>query len=240
MIVGLFVAWQAIVWGLDIPVYVLPSPTRIVAALWAIPGTLLMHTAATFGTILAGFALSIVVALPLAALIALSPTARIAIYPLLILSQSVPKIALAPIMVLLLGTNVMPKIVITFLVAFFPLVVSTAAGLSGAPRELIELGRSLQASKLKELLRIRLPYAIPYVFSGLKVAITMAVIGAVVGEFVAADRGLGFLMTSSLAFFNTPVGFGAIMVLSIPAMALFQAVVLVEQVFFPWATRMRS
>ncbi len=240
MIAGLFVAWQAIVAIFEVPVYILPSPVRIVTALWAIPGTLAMHTAATLGTILAGFVLAIIVSLPLAAALAMSPTARITLYPLLILSQSVPKIALAPIFVLLLGTNVMPKIVITFLVAFFPLVVSVATGLSGTPRELIELGRSLQASKFKELWRIRLPFAVPNVFSGLKMAITMAVIGAVVGEFVAADRGLGYLMTSSLAFFNTPVGFGAIMVLSILAMAMFQAVVLIEQIFFPWSTRMRT
>jgi NitT/TauT family transport system permease protein len=240
VIAGLFVTWQLIVWGFEIPVYILPSPVRIVTALWAIPGALAMHTAATLGTVLAGFALAIVVSLPLAAALAMSATARITLYPLLILSQSIPKIALAPILVLLLGTNVMPKIVITFLVAFFPLVVSVTTGLSGAPRELIELGRSLQASRLKELWRIRLPFAVPYVFSGLKMAITMAVIGAVVGEFVAADRGLGYLMTSSLAFFNTAVGFGAIMVLSILAMAMFQAVVLIEQIFFPWSTRMRT
>jgi NitT/TauT family transport system permease protein len=104
----------------------------------------------------------------------------------------------------------------------------------------VELGRSLQATRLKELLRIRAPYAIPFIFSGLKVAITLSVIGAVVGEFVAADKGLGFLMTSSLAFFNTPVGFGAIMILSIMAMALFHLVEVAERIFFPWSTRMRT
>jgi hypothetical protein len=138
------------------------------------------------------------------------------------------------------GTNILPKIMITFLVAFFPLVIATSAGLSATPRELIELGRSLQATRLKELVRIRLPFAIPFVFSGLKMAITFSVIGAVVGEFVAADRGLGYLMTSSLAFFNTPLGYGAIVILSLLAILLFQSVVVLERVLFPWSVRMRT
>ena len=102
------------------------------------------------------------------------------------------------------------------------------------------MGRSLRASSVKELVRIRIPYAIPFIFSGLKVAITLCVIGAVVGEFVAADKGLGFLMTSSLAFFNTPVGFGAILVLSLMAMALFHAIEALEGLLFPWSRRMKN
>jgi NitT/TauT family transport system permease protein len=218
VLLSLLLVWQLGVDWFAVPVYLLPSPTRIVAALWAVPGT----------------------ALPLAALLTLSPTARAAIYPLLVLSQSIPKVALAPILVLVLGTNILPKIMITFLVAFFPLVIATSAGLSATPRELIELGRSLQATRLKELVRIRLPFAIPFVFSGLKMAITFSVIGAVVGEFVAADRGLGYLMTSSLAFFNTPLGYGAIVILSLLAILLFQAVVVLESVLFPWSARMRT
>lgn len=240
VVAALFLAWALAVEIFAIPVYILPSPQRIVVALWEIRDTVAMHAAATLGTILAGFALSIVVSLPLAAYLTLSAFGRAAIYPLLILSQSIPKVALAPILVLLLGTNVLPKIVITFMVAFFPLVISSATGFGATPKELIELGRSLQTNRWKEFLRIRLPYAIPFVFSGLKMAITLSVIGAVVGEFVAADRGLGFLMTSSLAFFNTPVGYGAIVVLSLLAMILFQLVVLAERLLFPWSARMQT
>jgi NitT/TauT family transport system permease protein len=240
VLVSLILAWQLGVDWFSVPVYLLPSPIKIVAAVWAVAGDVARHASATLLTIFAGFLLSIVTALPLAALLTLSPTARAAIYPLLVLSQSIPKVALAPILVLLLGTNILPKIVITFLVAFFPLVIATAAGLSATPRELIELGRSLQATRFKELVRIRLPFAIPFVFSGLKMAITFSVIGAVVGEFVAADRGLGFLMTSSLAFFNTPLGYGAIVILSILAILLFQTVVVLERVLFPWSMRMRT
>jgi NitT/TauT family transport system permease protein len=223
-----------------VPVYLLPAPSAIVAAVWEGLGNVWMHAQATLFTVFAGFVLSIVTALPLAALLTLSPIARAAIYPLLVLSQSIPKVALAPILVLALGTNILPKIMITFLVAFFPLVIAAAAGLGATPKELIELGRSLQATRMKELIRIRLPFAIPFIFSGLKMAITFSVIGAVVGEFVAADRGLGYLMTSALAFFNTPLGYGAITILSLLAIILFQAVVVLERVLFPWSTRMRT
>jgi NitT/TauT family transport system permease protein len=240
VVAALFGVWALAVELLEIPVYILPSPARIVSAIWEIRDTVAMHAGATLFTVLAGFTLSLVVALPLAAFLTLSPMGRAAIYPLLILSQSIPKVALAPILVLLLGTNALPKIVIAFLVAFFPLVISAAAGFAATPKELIELGRSLRANRWRELWRIRLPFAIPFVFSGLKMAMTLAVIGAVVGEFVAADRGLGFLMTSSLAFFNTPVGYGAIMVLSLMAMLLFQLVVLAERVLFPWSVRRQT
>lgn len=238
VLVVLFFIWEGVVRLFAIPVYILPAPSQIMTGLWAVRGSVVMHASATLGTILIGFVLAIIVALPLAAYITVSSFGRTAIYPLIILSQSIPKVALAPILVVMLGTNSLPKIIITMLVAFFPLVVSTASGLSAVPKELLELGRSLRASRLKELLRIRLPFAVPFIFSGLKMAITLSVIGAVVGEFVAADRGLGYLMTSSLAFFNTPVGFGAIMVLSIIAMILFQLIVLCERIFFPWSLRM--
>lgn len=240
MIGLLFAVWEASIHLFDIPIYLLPSLGDIVGALWEDRGTVLAHTGATLLTVLSGFLLSIVTAIPLAAILTLSPLGRAAIYPLLVLTQSIPKVALAPIFVLLLGTNILPKIIITFLIAFFPLVISTAAGLAATPTELLELGRSLKANRVKELFRIRLPYAIPFVFSGLKMAITLSVIGAVVGEFVASDQGLGYLMTSALAFFNTPLGYGAIVVLSLLAIILFQIVCLVERLFFPWSLRMQN
>ena len=240
VLVVLFVLWEAAVWLFSVPIYMLPPPTKIAVALWEAPGAVAVHAWATFVTVMGGFILAIAVSLPLAAWITMSNFGRVAIYPLIILSQSIPKVALAPLLVVMLGTNAAPKIIVAMLVAFFPLVVSTATGLSAVPKELLELGRSLRAGPMKELLRIRLPYAVPFIFSGLKMAITLSVIGAVVGEFVAADRGLGFLMTSSLAFFNTPMGFGAIVVLSVLAMVLFQIIAICERVFFPWSLRMQN
>ena len=151
------------------------------------------------------------------------------------MTQSIPKVALAPILIISLGANELPRVVVTFLVAFFPLVVATATGLQAAPPELIELGKSLRASRWKEIWRIRLPYAISSIFGGLKVAIALAVVGAVVGEFVAANAGLGYLITTSMAFFRVPVAWGAMIILSFMGILLFQAVVLVERWFFPWS-----
>ena len=158
-----------------------------------------------------------------------------AIYPLLVLTQSVPKVALTPIFVVVLGAGEAPRLVVTFLVAFFPLVTSLATGLLATPPELVELGRSFQMSRWEEMYRIRLPSAVPFLFNGLKLAITFAVVGATVGEFVAADKGLGYQIMAATAFLNTPAAFGALVVLSLLGIVLFQAVVIIEKVFFPWS-----
>jgi NitT/TauT family transport system permease protein len=191
---------------------------------------------ATFKTVMLGFVVSILISLPLAVILTASPALAAAVYPFLVWTQSIPKVALAPILVVLLGTNEMPRIVITVLVAFFPLVISIATGLLSVPPELIELSRACRASKVSELLRIRLPYAIPFIFAGLKVAISLAVVGAVVAEFVNADAGLGFLIQTSTAFFKVPVAFGALIILSVMGVVLFQIVVVAERVFFPWSS----
>ncbi len=236
VLVVLVIAWEVAVRIFAIPVFILPAPSVIWAETMAIPDTVLQHTLATLNTVMIGFVVSIAISLPLAVLITASPWISSAIYPLLVLTQSIPKVALAPILVIALGANELPRIVVTFLVAFFPLVIAVAAGLLSVPADLIELGRSYRASRLQELWRIRLPYAVPFIFSGLKVAIALAVVGAVVGEFVAADQGLGYLITSSTAFFRTPLAFGAMILLSLMGIVLFQLVVIVERVFFPWSS----
>lgn len=229
------VIWEASVYLFDIPVYLLPAPSVIWTDSTAIAGPIWGHTTATLYTVLIGFVVSILVSLPLAVALTSSRAVANAIYPILVLTQSIPKVALAPILVVLLGANELPRIVVTFLVAFFPLVIAIATGLMAVPSELIELGRSYKASILQELYRIRLPYAIPFVFSGLKVAITLSVVGAVVGEFVNADKGLGYLIVSATAFFKVPVAFGALIILSVMGIVLFQAIVVIERVFFPWS-----
>ena len=193
------------------------------------------HTLATLNTVVLGFFISIIISLPLAVFMTSSPVISSAIYPLLVLTQSIPKVALAPILVVMLGANELPRLVITFLVTFFPLVIAIAIGLMSVPDELTELGRSFKSSKLQQLYRIRLPYAVPFIFSGLKVAIALAVVGAVVGEFVNADKGLGYLIITATAFFKTPVAFGALILLSIMGIVLFQVVVIIERIFFPWS-----
>jgi len=236
VLAAIVLVWEAAVHLFQIPVYLLPAPSVIWRDCVAIAGNLAGHTWATLVTILLGFIASIVVSLPLAVLLTSSAAMANAIYPILVLTQSIPKVALAPILVVMLGANELPRVVITFLVAFFPLVISIATGFLSVPPELLELGRSYRASRLRELYRIRLPYSVPFIFSGLKVAIALCVVGAVVAEFVNADRGLGYLIVTSTAFFKVPVAFGAVILLSVIGIVLFQAIVLIEQIFFPWSS----
>jgi NitT/TauT family transport system permease protein len=232
----IFVAlWEAVCRMFHVRAFLLPPPSAIFTDTMELFGPVVMHTLATGETVLLGFAVSVVVSLPLAVLITASPVIANAVYPLLVLTQAIPKVALAPILVVMLGSNELPRVVVTFLVAFFPLVLSIAAGITSVPPELIELGRACKANRWRELWRIRLPYAMPFVFSGLKAAITLSVVGAVVGEFVNADRGLGYLIQTSTAFFRVPLAWGALVLLSLMGIVLFQIVVIVERVFFPWA-----
>lgn len=237
VVIATLLVWELIVRLLGIPEFLLPAPSQIYVDTVAMGVVMVDHTVATLNTIMIGFVVSILISLPLAVMITSSPLIANAIYPLLVLTQSIPKVALAPILVVVFGAGETSRVLVTFLVAFFPLVISVAAGLISVPPELIELSRSLKSTKLQELTRIRLPYAVPFVFSGLKLSITFAVVGAVVGEFVAADKGLGYQILSATAFFRTPVAFGSLVILSVMGIALFQAVVLVERVFFPWSVQ---
>ena len=227
--------WEACVHIFKIPVYLLPAPSAVWVETIQIGWTVASHTLATLNTVMLGFIASVVISLPLAVLLTSSRAMANALYPLLVLTQSIPKVALAPLLVVVLGANELPRVVVTFLVAFFPLVLSTAAGLIAVPAELIELGRSCKASRLQELLRIRMPYAIPFIFSGLKAAIALSVVGAVVAEFVNADRGLGYFIITATAFFKVPAAWGALIILSVMGIVLFQLVVMVERILFPWA-----
>jgi NitT/TauT family transport system permease protein len=240
VLAAIVLVWEASVHAFSIPVYLLPAPSVIWRDCVAIAGNIAGHTWATLVTIMLGFVASIVVSLPVAVLLTSSASVANAVYPILVLTQSIPKVALAPILVVMLGANELPRVVITFLVAFFPLVISVATGFLSVPPELLELGRSYKASRLRELYRIRLPYAVPFIFSGLKVAITLCVVGAVVAEFVNADRGLGYLIVTSTAFFKVPVAFGAVILLSVIGIVLFQAIVVIERIFFPWSSSVEA
>ena len=228
--------WELMVRTFKIPEYLLPAPSAIAAASWQVAGNLGMHSLATLKTVLLGFAASVLISFPMAMAITSSPAVGNAIYPLLVLTQSIPKVALAPLLVVILGANEVPRVVVTFLVAFFPLVISISTGLLAVPPELLELGRACKANWRQELLRIRLPYAVPFIFSGFKVSITLCVVGAVVAEFVNADQGLGYLIVTSTAFFKVPLAFGAVIVLSLMGIVLFQAVVMLERWLFPWSS----
>ena len=235
-IILMFVVWEAACRMFGIRPFIFPSPSAIYEATSEVWRNVAWHTLVTTKTIMLGFLASVLISLPLAVALTSSRVVAAAIYPLLVLTQAIPKVALAPILVVVLGASELPRVVVTFLVAFFPLVLSIAAGLVSVPPELIELGRACKANRWTELWRIRLPYAVPFIFSGLKAAVALAVVGAVVAEFINADAGLGYLIQTSTAFFKVPLAWGALLILSIMGIVLFQIVVVVERVFFPWSS----
>jgi ABC-type nitrate/sulfonate/bicarbonate transport system permease component len=176
------------------PSWLLPAPSELALALGESRDELVRHSLVTLSETLLGFALSIAISIPLAAAVVHSTILRNTIYPILLAFQSVPKVAIAPLLVLWIGFGMLRKIVVVFLVCFFPIIVATATALSAVPAPLMELIRSLSASTMQTFIKIRVPTAMPYMFVGLKVAITLAVIGAVIGEFVGSEDGLGYLI----------------------------------------------
>jgi NitT/TauT family transport system permease protein len=226
--------WEAMCRLFDVPAWLLPSPSKILIEGYEILPILPAHLMATLFAVLGGFALSIAVGVPLAIMITYSPVLRRVIYPMILALQSVPKVAIAPILLLWVGYGLKSGIVVAATVAFFPVVISTAAGLESIDRELLELTRSLDSSSLKVFLKVRLPWAMPHIFSGLKVAITLAVIGAIVAEFIGADKGLGYLILTNSGALKTSVVFFVLLILSLLGIALFYAVEAIERTVCPW------
>jgi NitT/TauT family transport system permease protein len=240
VLLGALVVWE-ITWRIfDVPRFVVPLPSGILAETWQWRWHLLTHGWVTLHETLAGFALSIAVGVPIAVVIVYSPVLRSAIYPLLVVAQAVPKVAIAPVLLLLLGAGEVSKVVVAFSVAFFPVVVDTATGLAATPTELLDLSRSYRASPLKTFLKVRFPMALPFFFSGLKVAVTLAVIGAVVGEFVGSDRGLGYVILSATSYWKSNLAFAAMLLLAVMAVGLFGLVELVERLVCPWYVHARE
>jgi NitT/TauT family transport system permease protein len=232
----LIAAWEGAAQLFEVPSYLLPAPSAIVKAagdtspvVWA------GHIWATLRVALMGYALAILVSVPLAMVLASSRLLSRTIYPLLVIVQSTPIVAIAPIIVVTMGAGDLPRVVITFLITFFPIVVSTITGLLSAPEELIELSRSLRAGRRREMFHIRLPYAVPHLFSALKISTTLAVIGAVVAEFVAAERGLGFFIAFSTSYFKIPQAFAGLVVLVTISLLLFRGVGLFQKSFLSWS-----
>lgn len=235
------VGWEAACHLLAVPEYILPAPSVIGhAALDLGLSRWLDHLGATLSVALAGYALAIALALPLAVTITRSALLSRIIMPWLVVIQSTPIVAIAPIIVVTLGAGMLPRVVITTLISFFPLVVSTALGLSSVPAELIELSRSLRATGTRQYWQIRMPFAVPYVFSALKVSITLSVVGAVVAEFVAAEKGLGYLILFSTSSFKVPVAFAALALLVLCSLTLYGLVQLAQRRLFPWSQAPRA
>jgi NitT/TauT family transport system permease protein len=229
----IIVIWQAYADLFHISRIVLPSPSDILYASWRNFGLLLQETWPTFLESVCGFVLALVIGIPMAVCVANSRLLNLSLYPILIATQSVPKVAIAPIILVWFGLGMESKLAIAFLVAFFPIVVDTATGLQETPPGLIELGRSLRASAWQMFWKVQLPAALPFIFSGAKVAVTLAVIGAVIGEFVGSVNGLGNLLLSANAQLNGPLAWAALIWLSVLGILLFIAVVVAQRLIMP-------
>jgi NitT/TauT family transport system permease protein len=231
---ALLALWEGCVRVFHVPSWILPAPTLIAstAANWA--PDLLYNSYITVQETLVGFVLALILSLPLAVIIAFTVTIRRLLYPVLLGLQSIPKVALAPLVILWLGVGSAPKIVIVVLVCFFPILVNVVAGLEAVPKPMLDLMHSMRAPELAILRRLRIPFAMPHLFTGCKIAITFAVIGAVIGEFVAAQEGLGYMILISTAQSLTPLAFAAIILLTFISVIVFYAVEFLERRVVTW------
>jgi len=228
--------WQVIVWLGGYPTFILPSPLAVFAR-WGrllASGTLWLHARVTLTEILIGLGLGTTVATLLGYLLAHSPLAEQLLSPFIVASQSVPTVAIAPLLVIWFGTGALSKILVCALIVFFPILVNTVVGVRGVEDELRDLMRTLEASRWQMIWMLEVPAALPTLLGGLKVGATLAVIGAVVGEFVAADRGLGYLLKQGQQVYDTPQVFVGIGTLIILAQVLYGIVALAERVLLQW------
>jgi ABC-type nitrate/sulfonate/bicarbonate transport system permease component len=234
LFIAILAAWEVLVRSLAVPNYVLPTPSQIAAEIVFDRGIIFRQLQTTLFEIACGYAVSAAVGFCLSILIVYSPAFRRGVLPLIVASQTIPVIAMAPILVIWFGYNSAPRIIITALIAFFPLTISFVTGLQAIEAEFINFFRSLNASEIQIFLKLRLPAALPNIFGGLKVATTLAVIGATIGEWVGASAGLGYLMAQDTAQLNTTRVFAALVVLGAVGMAFFGAVGLIERFSMPW------
>jgi NitT/TauT family transport system permease protein len=232
--VAVFVAWEAAVHLLKIAPFVLPSPTLILQKMIAQWQLLLESSLATLQEILLGFGLSAIVGVSLAAAVVSSPLMERIIMPLVISFKTLPKVALAPILIIWFGYGILPKVLIVFLISFFPIVISSIVGLRATEKEMIYLARSMGASTLQTFLKFRFPKALPSIFGGLRIGVVQAVTGAIVAEYLASESGLGHLQIIAQSRLDAPLLFASVVVLTFLGLALFNLVVLAERLAMPW------
>lgn len=234
ILLGILVIWELGVQVWDIPKWQLPSPSAIGQELAASRSLLLEHTLVTLEEIVLGFIAALASGLVLATAIAYSRILERSVYPIVIASQTVPIIAIAPLLLIWVGYGIAPKIIVVALISFFPISVNTVDGLRSVDPDMVNMMRTLGASRWQIFTKLQVPSALPQMFSGIKIGIAVSVIGAVIGEWVGASSGLGYLMTYSQPLFLTARVFAAIVVLSALGIGLFVLATLVERIVLPW------
>jgi NitT/TauT family transport system permease protein len=229
--------WEAGIRLFDVPVFVLPAPSAIGADLVRRAPVLLTAAAVTAQEVLIGFVVAAVIGIAIALLIVRFRLLGRALYPLIVLFQTVPKVALAPIFILWFGYDLLPKVALIAVIAFFPVTLDMLAGLESVDPGLIALMRSVGSSRNAILLRVQIPHALPHLMSGLKIAITFSVIGAIVGEFAGASAGLGYMIQFASTQLETPLVFAALIVVSLVGLAFYYVLELAERLIVPWAPK---
>lgn len=232
---ALILAWQLAVNMLGIREYLLPSPAAVIGAMLDPQIHWLRHIRVTASAIFGAFVIATVAGVILGTLIAWSATISRALMPLLVVIDTLPKVAVAPLFLLWLGYGILPNMLIGALIGFFPVVINTAVGLTQIDQDMLDLGRVFNAPKWKVFAKIRMPNAYPYILSALKVTATAASVGAIVGEFVASQSGLGYVIITSQSSMNTPLAFGALVWISILGLLLFGAVAFMSRLVAPWS-----
>jgi NitT/TauT family transport system permease protein len=231
------ILWEAVIRLFEVPNFVLPAPTAIFESLVANWADLAVAARATAYEVLFGFVLAAVVGVVLALLIVRFERFGRALYPLIVLFQNVPKVALAPIFILWFGYDLAPKVVLIVVIAFFPVAIDMLAGLQSVEPPFVSLMRSVGATNGKILLRVRIPHSLPHLMAGLKVAVTFSVIGAIVGEFAGANQGLGYVIQFASTQLDTPLIFAALIVVSVLGLAFYYIVEIAERILVPWAPK---
>jgi NitT/TauT family transport system permease protein len=228
------IIWEISVEAFHVQEYVLPPPSSVFNAILSPRAPWGPHILATFSTALLGLFVGVVGGMSLAIAMNLSELFRRVVLPYIIASQLIPKVALAPLLFVLLGFGDLPRIAIAFLITFFPMVVNTAAGLNSASPEIFDIVQALRATSWQTLRKVKLPSALPYIFAGLKVSVTLALIGVIVSEFVYSSRGLGHLILLAQTYMDTAMIFATMFILFTLGFLLFASVLLAERVLLPW------
>ena len=232
--------WEAIVSFRDMPHYILPPPSKIVVTLFTEWEQLLKHSLVTLQEMLFGFALAVSIGIPLAVLMSEFPVLEKAFYPYVIGSQTVPVFAIAPLLVIWFGFGIASKVVMAAIIVFFAIVLNTLDGLKSADPDTVNLFRILRSTRWQILWKVRIPSALPFIFSGAKIGISISTIGAVIGEWVGASAGLGFLMLYANAQLQTSLVFAAIFCLTLLGLSLFALMTLLERFAMPWRRHQRN
>jgi NitT/TauT family transport system permease protein len=233
----ILIVWEMFIRIFNVVTFVLPAPSAIIVSLIKNRASLAVATQATAFEVLFGFVLAAIVGVVVALLIVRFERFGRALYPLIVLFQNVPKVALAPIFILWFGFELTPKILLIVVIAFFPVTIDMLAGLQSVEPSFVSLMRSVGASKNKIMLRVRIPHSLPHLMAGLKVAITFSVIGAIVGEFAGANRGLGYVIQFASTQLDTPLIFAALLVVSALGLAFYYVVEFAERLLVPWAPK---